>query len=113
MNISLKLNIVNTQIQFNWIIFNMGRKDNEREGHSQDHWRWITEAEHDTAAVLRVDRDTVIRILGLAQRFNAEGWPQHGGYSNIQTMNDVYRHLAAQDKNADITKMLQYFTTAQ
>ena len=37
---------------------------------------------------------------------------QQGGYSNIQTMNSVYRHLAAQDKNADITRMLQFFTTA-
>ena len=37
---------------------------------------------------------------------------QQGGYSNIQTMNSVYRHLASQDKNADITKMLQFFTTA-
>ena len=37
---------------------------------------------------------------------------QQGGYSNIQTMNEVYRHLAAQDKNEDITKMKQFFTTA-
>ena len=37
---------------------------------------------------------------------------QQGGYSNVQTMNEVYRHLASQDKNADITKMLQFFTTA-
>ena len=37
---------------------------------------------------------------------------QQGGYSNVQTMNEVYRHLAAQDKNADITKMQQFFTIA-
>ena len=37
---------------------------------------------------------------------------QQGGYSNVQTMNEVYRHLASQDKNRDITKMKQFFTTA-
>ena len=32
-----------------------------------------------------------------------------GGYSNMQTVNDVYRHLAAQDANADIEKMREFY----
>ena len=35
-----------------------------------------------------------------------------GGYANIQTINDVYRHLAAQDANADIKRMKDFFREA-
>ena len=33
-----------------------------------------------------------------------------GGYSNMQTVNDVYRHLAAQDANEDINRMKDFFS---
>lgn len=32
-----------------------------------------------------------------------------GGYSNMQTVNDVYRHLSRQDADADIEKMRKFF----
>jgi len=32
-----------------------------------------------------------------------------GGYSNTQTVNEVYRHLAAQDANADVLRMQEFF----
>ena len=35
---------------------------------------------------------------------------REGGYSNLQTVNDVYRHLAAQDANADIAQMIDFFS---
>lgn len=35
---------------------------------------------------------------------------REGGYSNLQTVNDVYRHLATQDANADVNKMLDFFS---
>jgi hypothetical protein len=34
---------------------------------------------------------------------------REGGYSNIQTVNNVYRHLAAQDANADIKRMQDFY----
>lgn len=34
---------------------------------------------------------------------------REGGYSNPQTINEVYRHLAAQDANADIQKMKDFY----
>ena len=34
-----------------------------------------------------------------------------GGWSNLQTVEKVYRKLATQDKNADIEKMLLYFNS--
>ena len=34
---------------------------------------------------------------------------REGGYSNLQTVNDVYRHLAAQDANADIAQMIDFY----
>lgn len=34
-----------------------------------------------------------------------------GGWSNLQTVEKVYRKLASQDKNADIEKMLHYFNS--
>lgn len=35
-----------------------------------------------------------------------------GGYSNPQTVNEVYRHLAAQDANADVLRMQEFFQNA-
>lgn len=35
---------------------------------------------------------------------------REGGYSNLQTVNNVYRHLATQDANADIQQMRSFFT---
>ena len=32
-----------------------------------------------------------------------------GGYSNMQTVNDVYRHLAQQDANDDINRMKEFY----
>ena len=34
---------------------------------------------------------------------------REGGYSNMQTVNEVYRHLAAQDANEDVERMRQFF----
>lgn len=34
-----------------------------------------------------------------------------GGYSNTQTVNEIYRHLAAQDANDDVKKMQNYFAS--
>lgn len=34
---------------------------------------------------------------------------KEGGYSNIQTPNDIYRHLAAKDENRDIKAMKKFF----
>jgi integrase len=36
---------------------------------------------------------------------------REGGYSNMQTINEIYRHLAAQDANEDIKSMQEFFTT--
>lgn len=44
---------------------------------------------------LQVSPDTVMR---------------EGGWSNLQIVNNVYRHLAAADANADIVKLEQFFT---
>ena len=33
-----------------------------------------------------------------------------GGYSNLQTVNNVYRHLATQDREKDIEKVTDFFT---
>ena len=41
--------------------------------------------------------------------WNMQTVMQEGGYSNPQTVNEVYRHLASQDANADIEKMRQYY----
>ena len=34
---------------------------------------------------------------------------RQGGYSNLQTVNNVYRHLAKQDAENDINKMISFF----
>lgn len=44
---------------------------------------------------LKVSPDTVMR---------------EGGWSNLQTVNNVYRHLAAADANSDIVKLEQFFS---
>ena len=41
--------------------------------------------------------------------WNMQTVMREGGYSNYQTVNNVYRHLAAQDANADIERMKQFF----
>lgn len=41
--------------------------------------------------------------------WNMQTVMQEGGYSNPQTVNEVYRHLAAQDANDDINSMKKYF----
>lgn len=35
---------------------------------------------------------------------------REGGYSNTQTVNNVYRHLASQDANADIERMKSFYS---
>lgn len=35
---------------------------------------------------------------------------REGGYSNIQTVNNIYRHLAAKDANKDISQMIEFYT---
>jgi integrase len=44
------------------------------------------------------------------------GWSEattmrEGGWSNSKTVHDIYTHLAAQDANADIERMRQFYTT--
>lgn len=36
---------------------------------------------------------------------------REGGYSNMQTVNEVYRHLAEQDANEDIKRVQSFFAT--
>jgi integrase len=43
------------------------------------------------------------------------GWSEattmrEGGWSNSKTVHDIYTHLAAQDANADIERMRQFYT---
>ena len=42
--------------------------------------------------------------------WNIQTVMQQGGYSNPQVVNEVYRHLAAQDANADIERMKQFYS---
>ena len=42
------------------------------------------------------------------------GWSEQtvkveGGWSNVQTVNNIYTHLAAQDKNDDIDRMRAFY----
>lgn len=41
--------------------------------------------------------------------WNMQTVMQQGGYSNPQVVNEVYRHLAAQDASSDIDKMKQFY----
>ena len=41
--------------------------------------------------------------------WNIQTVMREGGYSDMQTVNEVYRHLAAQDANADIERMKNYY----
>ena len=41
--------------------------------------------------------------------WNTQTVMREGGYSNIQTVNNVYRHLATQDANADIKRMQDFY----
>ena len=41
--------------------------------------------------------------------WNIQTVMREGGYSDMQTVNEVYRHLAAQDANADIERMINYY----
>ena len=43
--------------------------------------------------------------------WNIQTVMQQGGYSNPQVVNEVYRHLAAQDANADIERMKAFYKT--
>lgn len=42
--------------------------------------------------------------------WNMQTVMQQGGYSNPQVVNEVYRHLAAQDANADIQRMKDFYS---
>ena len=42
--------------------------------------------------------------------WNMQTVMQQGGYSNPQVVNEVYRHLAAQDANADIDRMKKFYS---
>ena len=42
--------------------------------------------------------------------WNIQTVMQQGGYSNPQVVNEVYRHLAAQDANADIERMKKFYS---
>ena len=42
--------------------------------------------------------------------WNMQTVMQQGGYADIQTVNNIYRHLAAKDENADIIRMREFFS---
>lgn len=57
-------------------------------------------------------------VHGLRHSYTSLAWHLHmdeltvqreGGWSNSKTVHDIYTHLAAQDANADIEKMRQFF----
>jgi len=43
--------------------------------------------------------------------WNIQTVMREGGYSNPQTVNEVYRHLAEQDANEDVLRMQKFFTS--